>query len=822
MRGGRLRRVLRVALATIFGASALAAQQLRGTVLLPDSATRAPGVIVELLSPSGALVERTLTNPRGDFVITAPNAGSYTARALRVGFRPTQRPGIVIGTGETAPITIVLSAFPVSLDAITVLAADQCRLRPDSGQMVYKVWAEASKALVSSRLAALVSPLTGEWITYRRLTDPSERRIVEQTIRTTRGSTTTVFKSWDAESLAVEGYVVERAESTTFHAPDAQVLLSDAFAAGHCLRLQRPSADSSHLIGVHFEPVRKREAVSDITGTFWVDRATAELRSLDFSYTGLPRVTNDARPGGHVEFTHLPTGNWIINRWFLRLPELGTEIQTRDAGRMRFNATSAILRGIRIAGGEVMSITRDGARLFTGELPAVRVAVTSRDPAHPASSATVLLDGTDYEARVDSTGEVLFAQVLPGTYRALVRSTLTELALVPPAAKDIVVRAPARSAPTAAPAQPTRVDSIALPATADVLRAACNNDAPSKGESMLVGFVRDSLGRGRADVVVSASWLADVRGLGSAAASSTLDGVATRTGDAGQYRLCDVPRDARITVRSESDSGRAATSFNLANGEHTRVVDLDYGAAQTGSPDSLPALLELIVTAPGGAPVGEVVLDVSIGSFNKRVRTSEKGLALVANVPPGVVGIRTRRVGFQTGDLAVIARPGRNTVPIHLDVNKAPVLDTVRIMGSRRVSSRLDEFEMRRRMRTATATITRDDILKRNPVDTWQMLLNVPSVKVITTGNVMVAQSARGNRPSAMEPLRPCNMRLMVNGLLIPAEVTAAGELTDLSYLPPPAEVHGIEVFAGAASIPPQYGGSGGDKWCGLIVVWTR
>jgi outer membrane receptor for ferrienterochelin and colicin len=44
----------------------------------------------------------------------------------------------------------------------------------------------------------------------------------------------------------------------------------------------------------------------------------------------------------------------------------------------------------------------------------------------------------------------------------------------------------------------------------------------------------------------------------------------------------------------------------------------------------------------------------------------------------------------------------------------------------------------------------------------------------------------------------------------------------DLRLLPKLEEIHRIEVFAGPASIPVQYGGSGDDKWCGMIAIWTR
>ncbi len=799
--------------------SLLGAQQLRGTVLMPDSVTRAPGVIVELLASSGALVERTLTNGRGDFSLTAPGPGRYSARALRVGFRPTLAQAFDLATpSSTATLTMVLNARPVALDAISVVTNDQCHLRPDSGQMVYAVWNEASKALLSSRLSAAGAPLVAEWITYSRVTDPLELRIAEQTVRSTKSVTTTVFRSWDADSLAVNGYLIDRGDSTVFHAPDAQVLLSDVFASGHCLRLQRASADSAALIGVRFEPTTRRDNIYDIAGTFWVDRATAELRALDFSYIGLPKAANDARPGGHVEFTHLTSGNWIVNRWFLRLPQLGSQLRDQHAGNFRTTTNATVLRALRIAGGEVVSITRDGTQLFRGVLPELRVTIASRDPQHPARDATVTLEGTDYEAHADSAGTVVIPQVLPGTYRALAQTPTMVLALVPPSTRDLAVGAAARARARAG----TKADTLLLPSLRDVMHAACPGDDDTATNAMLIGFVRDSLGVGRPDVAVSASWL-DTRSLSGGVLTTSADGVAIRTGDIGQYRLCGVPRRERITLRSESDSLRGAQTFVIADSESVRAADIELRTARLDSPDALPALLELIVTAPGGAPLGDVVLDITSGTFTTRIRTSDKGLALIANVPPGLVTVRTRRVGFLAGELALLARPGRNTVPIHLAVNLPPQLDTVRIMGSRRVSGRLDEFETRRLRHEASASITAAEIAKRNPVSTWQMLTTVPAVTVAERMGVVVAQSSRGRLPSLMGPMAPCPYNIMVDGVPMQSIVGDDGQPhIDLKLLPAPSDVHGIEVFGGPSSIPLKYGGTGDNKWCGLIAIWTK
>ena len=120
----------------------------------------------------------------------------------------------------------------------------------------------------------------------------------------------------------------------------------------------------------------------------------------------------------------------------------------------------------------------------------------------------------------------------------------------------------------------------------------------------------------------------------------------------------------------------------------------------------------------------------------------------------------------------------------------------------------------------ATASITRADIERRHPVDAWQLLLDVPSVRVTPFADGVFVMSARGKRPTLLgDPTAPCLINVLVDGTPL---VSHGEKGVDLNELPRPDEIHGIEVFAGGASIPLQYGGSGGKKWCGLIAIWTR
>jgi outer membrane cobalamin receptor len=65
----------------------------------------------------------------------------------------------------------------------------------------------------------------------------------------------------------------------------------------------------------------------------------------------------------------------------------------------------------------------------------------------------------------------------------------------------------------------------------------------------------------------------------------------------------------------------------------------------------------------------------------------------------------------------------------------------------------------------------------------------------------------------------PCFMSVMVDGLMMTGEIDGH---FDLAHLPLTEDIHGIEVFAGAASVPPKYNGAANDKMCGLIAIWTR
>jgi hypothetical protein len=800
------RHLARVSLLAVIASAPIVAyaQRVRGTAVLADSTTPAAGAIVELLAGSGGPAVRALANQRGEFSIDGAAPGRFTLRILRIGLRPTVVANVELAAGETRTVRAVLTAEAVVLTAVTVRGREQCRIRPDSGQAVARVWEEARKALLASRLAAAGAPLYAEWIKYERRTEGTERQVLSQSIVTTRALTTTAFRSAPVDSLLTVGFVVQAADGAVYRAPDADVLLSDAFAATHCLRLEAPADGDPRAIGVRFEPAGDRDKITDIGGTFWIDRASSELRSLDFQFTGIPEVLREAGAGGHVEFLRLATGNWLINRWHVKMVQIATP--TREStgfGGAAQRDRGPQVSGIVFVGGDVTNVTRRDSVLYTTPFPDLVVRVTSRDSLVPVAGASVTLRGTDYASATDGNGLVRLAHLLPGSYRMSVHTPLLDAARSKLPERDVDVAMGS-----------AHVDSVTLPTARDILRDACGRDAVNGNRSLLYGFVRDSIGRGVARATVSASWL-DRADVVNGSVVSTDHGVAVSADDAGRWRLCDVEHGV-VMVRSETDAGRDAEQLRLADGEFVHRVDLDVRPGKVIAAGATLSLLEVTTTGPGGAQVAAATLDVTAPSGAVRhATTNEYGLALIPGVELGVNRVRVRKTGYMGGDIPVRAAPGRNTVPILLDANRVPVLDSARAVANRPSNSALDGYESRR-ARGFGVFLTRAQIEKRGATTPIELLSGIAGISVRRDpgGSVLVSgrgQSSIGKGDTTVKMLG-CVMATFIDGTPLGAEALERAIRAE--------NIEGIEIYASTAETPVQF--RRGTSECGTILIWSR
>ena len=374
--------------------------QIRGQVVSADSSSQVAGVVVVATDSRGE-VTRTLSGLNGDFLLRLPHAGQFGVQALRIGYRPTVLPPVTVAGGEEISLRIVLDDRPVTLAAVTVRGNNVCHISLDSGQAVAKIWQEARTAIAATQLSASEEPLVARWIVFDSLGDRASKAMRSGRATQYEGATTSVFESVSADSLGRFGYVVENKGRLSFYAPDANVLLSDSFAGDHCFHSEPPPAGHADWIGVAFQPAYDRRGHSDMEGTLWLDRESAELRLLEFRYTRLPAGLGIVQPGGMVEFLRLSSGNWIISRWNVRIQRVQ---MFEGTGRI---ATLYAPTAIQLMGGAVTEVRHLGVVLFRAKPPAGRILGFFDDATgEPIAGADVLDTGAETRASTSVSGAV--------------------------------------------------------------------------------------------------------------------------------------------------------------------------------------------------------------------------------------------------------------------------------------------------------------------------------------------------------------------------------------------------------------------------------
>jgi hypothetical protein len=317
------------------------------------------------------------------------------------------------------------------------------------------------------------------------------------------------------EELVAAGFVQSIGGVQSYYAPDIPVLLSDAFLSTHCFRpVRRGGLLKNDAIGLAFEPVAGR-ALADVKGTIWLDAGSSELRSMEFTYVGLPK-TPGIEAAGELAFSRLPTGEWYVQHWALRRPT------TRPLGE-------------RERVGEATPIGRT-----KGAYAPLTVTGTVVDSTSGAglADAVVFLPGAP-QASTDSLGR--FTIVIGDAPTSAI-----DYMLVVEHPRFAAIGLTEVSQRVQLAGGTSRAVAIATPSVPTLLRALC----PADGETLYdaKGALRIGLVLGRAftadgtplplDTRVVAEWPSD-EALGAGTASRTKQ-VAARTDAEGRFRLCSV------------------------------------------------------------------------------------------------------------------------------------------------------------------------------------------------------------------------------------------------------------------------------------------
>lgn len=515
------------------------AQTIRGQVV--ESGTRNPVMraFVVLVDEAGVRRAAVLADSAGRFSLLAPSAGRYTLRAQRIGHVTSVSPVLELAAGQTLRYRLEVDVEPVTLEGISAAGDRRCSLPSDAGAATQRLWDEAQKALDVAAWRANQG-VVYQKVVYERTRDLVSLEILEHQGRLQSEYGRTVAYSEPAEDLAARGYVRSLAGDTyEYFGVDAPTLLSDSFLETHCFRVREPrSEEEEGLIGLAFEPIRNHYR-PDITGVLWLDQITSELRHVEFEFTQhLYGVPLPLKPfGGRVDLRQLVNGAWIIERWWLRMPQVNTIIESSVRGRLarpargaRDHLLAAQRIGVKIReeGGEVLFIAQPGSSVASAGATVEGVVYDSARGA-PIAGATVFITGADRRVTTDARGRFRIGRLPEGVDKVGFFHPYTDaLALI---------------------IQPREVQLKRGSTTSITLfiprRMGC--PAPAARESRagaIVGYVYDAMdGKPIAGARVTADWRE----------------VAVEADDRGRFIICDVPvgTSVRLRARSPDDRGPA-------------------------------------------------------------------------------------------------------------------------------------------------------------------------------------------------------------------------------------------------------------------------
>jgi hypothetical protein len=362
------------------------------------------------------------------------------------------------------------------------------------------------------------------------------------------------YHSVSPDSLAKTGFARAEGDSSVYFAPDARTLTSEVFTQTHCLRPIRDATKPTQ-IGLAFEPVAHSRLV-DVSGVLWLDRASGELRDLDYSYefpNGV-RTYSGARSSesatGHIEYMRLDAGGWIVNRWLIRVP-IKTD-QRRNTLSLNAGTSDITLRssrGDRIravweVGGNVSAVLKpDDPSFAQSELGEVRGRVIT-GPNHvgiPGVDVALTSAGTPSQRRTKHTasdGLFAFDSIPPGEYMLNVAAASFDTlnAVVAPIAVNLG-------------SGTQQTVTITVPSADEGRVALC--PGRSAQSSILHGFVVDSVtAQPVSGARVNAYWLTGtVRtgGIGAGLAATAHERT-TFTDSKGKYVFCDLEPTTRLLL----------------------------------------------------------------------------------------------------------------------------------------------------------------------------------------------------------------------------------------------------------------------------------
>ncbi len=525
-----------VAAALLVAGKRLAAQEVLVEVVELSNGKPIVGANVSLVDDHGMSLFGNFSDQGGHSVLRAPSNGRYVVRADKVGYESWSSVLLYV-TG--APIHVRVGMAPLrNPSAVVARSETACQLLTPPGTAAGDLWIEIRKALTASALTDAQGLVPIDVDLYERALDRnlavvSERK--EQRSRIAKRPATGI--SWDQIDSARRGAV---SGGEVYRAPEAATLVSEQFVKTHCYAAIRGYGPEVGMSGLEFKPA-KVGSQPELTGILWLDPKTNALRSLNFDYVNLPIPLRVARTTGRIEYQQLPSGQWIVPRWYIRMPRVA-----------QMTSSDSLLGYQEVGGTSRPAGSAAPASAESAVAPAIDEA--------SAGVAQSFISGVVYDSTTGTPLQGVQVSTAGGRFRTTTSAGgHYELAVDGPLSDTIVFEHPRLRLYRVA----TRLQLISLPSgargQANVLvpsygtlrRGLCGqNETATESQGIAAGYVRDAAGRPVPNAHVWATWqILWVEQNGRLVSTNQQRTVETDTGSDGSYLVCGFTRGAQITAK---------------------------------------------------------------------------------------------------------------------------------------------------------------------------------------------------------------------------------------------------------------------------------
>ena len=535
----------------------LSAQEVRIEVVELANGKPVVGANVSILDTAGLSLGGAFSDSSGHTVLRVPMRGAYRVRADKVGYDAWT--SMILQIVEK-PIHVRVGMSP-SRGPLPVLARSEtsCQQLTTAGSVAGDLWLEIKKALTASALTESEGLVPLDVDLYERVLDRNGNVISERTEQRLRiARRPSIGIAADQLDSTRRG---EASSETVFRPPTASAFLSDQFVRTHCFAAIRGYGAEAGLAGLEFKPSRLGGG-ADLAGVLWLDPTHNALRSIVYDYVNLPIPLRVARTTGRVEFQQLPTGQWIVPRWYIRMPRVAaiTSVNVSSPAVVRDS-----LLGYQEVGGT--------ARLAGTPAPAAAPSAANVSDAETAPGGQTTLSGIVFDSTSGMPLKDVQVSIGGGRYKTVTSGGgRYELAIDGPVTDKVIFEHPRLRLLRVA----ERVQSVSLasgahgqafvivPSFATLRRKLCGlNETGTDGQGMAVGYVRDGAGNPVFNAHVWATWqVLWTEQNGKLVSTNQQRSVETDTGPDGSYMLCGLTRGAQVTAKV-SMAGKGVTQDKL-------------------------------------------------------------------------------------------------------------------------------------------------------------------------------------------------------------------------------------------------------------------